>query len=401
MPGDVWVDVGMTQPDDLVFEVESNRVEYCLFAGADVVSVFAGYPSPAVKPELPSFSKMTSLAQSSAGNLPAVGSGRQNASLSEPLVLQPAWMSLQAGIGAAIHASLSCHLAFQFQLTDCGKLDDKELAVRWLQAFCLLPYTLLGPQPLLGFGQPYDALVRMVLQLRRQFLPYLYSLLAASREYGAPPVRPTMPDDPGQRVDDSYLLGNSVLVAPVIGAQQSQRHLFLPPGIWYDYWTNDVFTGGRTITVVSPLERLPLFVRAGSVLPLFWEDGDSVSSNALNLVYRVYPGEGENSIYEDDGESSAYLDGQYRWVFVGCGWDRARLIINRRLAGRYAPSRTLARVEVIGLDYEPESVRVDRQGAPLWFYDGGVLEIITDDFQRIEVQRAALADDRTIAMRPK
>jgi hypothetical protein len=390
----------MTQPEDLVFEGTANGVEYLLFAGTDLVSLFNAYSMVAAKPELPCLSDLSGYAQSSA-DAPVTGLRRQDSPLGDPLILPPAWQSLQSGIGAAIHASLSSHLAFQFQFADCGKLADKELAVRWLQAFCLLPYTLLGLRPLVGLGQPYDVLVRMVLQLRRQFLPYLYSLLAASREYGVPPVRPTMPDDPGQRVDDSYLLGDSVLVAPVIGAQQAQRRLFLPSGVWYDFWANEVFTGGRAITVVSPLERLPLFVRAGSVLPLFREDGGSDSSDALNLVYRVYPGEGENSIYEDDGESSAYLDGEYRWVFVGCGWDGARLIVNRRLAGRYTSSRVLSRVEVIGLDYEPESVRVDRQGAPLWFYDGGVLEIIADDFQRIEILRGALPDDRTIAKRPK
>lgn len=400
-PGDASVDVGMTQPEDLVFEGTANSVEYLLFAGADLVSMFAGYPVTVRKPELPSLSEVSGYSSASADDVPAASPRRQNVSLGDALALRPAWQSIQTGIGAAIHASLSRHSDFKFQFVDWGKLDDNELAVRWVQAFCLLPYLSPGTWPMSDLGQPYAAVVRMMLQLRRQFLPYLYSLLAAWREYGAPPVRPILSDEPGHGANDSFLLGDSVLVAPVIAAQQTQRRLFLPSGLWYDYWTNEVFTGGRTITVVAPLERLPIFVRSGSALPLFREDNGADSSMPLSLVYRVYSGEGENPIYEDDGESRAYLDGDYRWVFIGCGWDGARLIVNRRLAGRYLPTRTLARVEVIGLDYEPESVRVDRQGAPLWFYDGGVLEIITDDFQRIEVLRAALPGDRTIAKRPR
>lgn len=393
-PGDAWVDVGMTHPEDLVFEGASGRAEYYLFAGPDLVSMFAGYPKTAAKPELPSLLKL----EGNTHPQPAISSRRQNIAASDTLVLRPAWQSIQTGIGAAIHASLSHHADYHFRFVDWGKSDDKELAVRWLQTFCLLPYVLLEKRPLADLGQPYDAVVRMMLQLRHQFIPYLYSLLAACREYGSSPIRPVMPDQLDQQVSDSFLLGDSVLVAPVMTAQQVQRRLFLPSGLWYDYWTNEPFTGGRMVTVAASLERLPLFVRSGAALPLLREDGSTDSST---LVYRVYPGEGENLIYEDDGESDAYLDGEYRWVFVGCGWDGARLIVNRRLAGRYVPTRSLDRVEVIGLDYEPESVRVDRQGAPVWFYDGGVLEIITGDFQRIEVLRAALPDDRTIAKRPK
>ncbi|MBL8155229.1 MAG: DUF4968 domain-containing protein [Anaerolineae bacterium] len=398
-PGDAWVDVGMTQPEDLVFEGTANGAEYLLFAGADLVSMFAAYSLVAAKPELPALSDLSVYAQSSPDDVPVTSPRRQSVSVGDPLSLPSVWPSLQSGIGTALHASLSYHSTFQ--LVDWSKFDDKELAVRWLQAVCLLPYASPVLRPLTVLGQPYDAILRLTLQLRRQLLPYLYSLLAASREYGAPPIRPTIPDEAGHQVSNSFLLGNSVLVAPVIAPQQAQRRLFLPPGLWYDYWTNEAFAGGRTMTVMAPLERLPLFVRSGSVLPLFSEDLDADSPAASSLVYRVYPGEGENLIYEDDGESRAYLDGDYRWVFVGCGWDGARLIINRRLAGRYTPTRTLTRVEVIGLDYEPESVWVDRQGAPLWFYDGGVLEIITDDFQRIEILRGALPDDRTIAKRPK
>jgi hypothetical protein len=118
------------------------------------------------------------------------------------------------------------------------------------------------------------------------------------------------------------------------------------------------------------------------------------------LIYRVYPGEFETVLYEDRGEGMDYEKGDYRWIYVSTGWEENRLVINRRVAGQYTPSYRDIKLEVLGFDEEPSRVRVNRQGAPLWFYDDGLLELTIDDFQRIEITRKALPTDATVMRRP-
>lgn len=287
---------------------------------------------------------------------------------------------------------------------------NAELFTRWLQAACLLPFvrshTSLGTaaQEPWAFGQPYEVINRVTIALRYRLLPYLYSVFAQCHEYGWPIVRPLFmaePDNPAVRdIDDSYLVGDALLVAPVLQAGVLRRSVYLPAGEWYDFWTNERLDGGQTIEVPAPLERLPLFVRAGAVLPM-WPEMQYVNPQAVQaLLYRVYPGEFETVLYEDDGDGFAYRDGEYRWVYITCGWEESRLVINRRAAGRYEPPYKSLRLEVVGFDEEPLQVRVDRQSAPLWFYDDDILEVTIDDFQRVEIYRQPLPTDKTIAHRP-
>jgi len=144
------------------------------------------------------------------------------------------------------------------------------------------------------------------------------------------------------------------------------------------------------------LERLPLFIRAGAVLPMWPEMQYAGEKTVETLVLRIYPGELESIIYEDDGEGLDYQKGEYRWVYISSGWEEDKLIINRRVAGSYEPSYTSIRLEVYGFDEEPADVRVDRQGAPLWFYDDGMLELTIEPFRIIEITRKPTTSERTM-----
>lgn len=320
------------------------------------------------------------------------------------------WDHLRLSISMTLNMGLS---GAPFTGPDIGgfqKDTNAELFTRWLQAACLLPFfrshTALGTaaQEPWAFGQPYEVINRLTITLRYRLLPYLYSVFAQAREYGWPIVHPLFmaePDNPELRaVDDCYLLGDALLVAPVVQAGVVRRSVYLPKGRWYDFWTNERFTGGRTVEVPAPLERLPLFVRAGVALPL-WPEMQYANPQAVEaLVYRVYPGTFETILYEDAGEGLAYQDGDYRWVYLTCAWEDSKLVLNRRVAGRYEPPYKTLRLEVVGLDDEPMQVKVDRRSAPLWFYDDDLLEVTVGDFQRVEIVRRPLPTDKTIAHRP-
>jgi alpha-glucosidase len=280
-----------------------------------------------------------------------------------------------------------------------------------LQAACLLPYfrshTALNTrqQEPWAFGQPFEVINRVTIGLRYRLMPYLYSVVAQAAEYGWPIVRPLFtaePDNPDLRtVDDCYLVGDGLLVAPIIEKGATSRSVYLPAGAgWYDFWTNECFEGGQTLEVTAPLERLPLFVRSGLVLPL-WEDQQFVGQKAINRqTLRLYPGNHETILYEDAGESLAYQEGDYRWVYITAREEDEKIIVNRRTAGRYVPDYSTINLEIIGLDDEPHRVRVDRQGAPLWFYDQGILEVTVDTFNSVEVTRKPSSSDPTLMTRP-
>lgn len=320
------------------------------------------------------------------------------------------WDHLRLSISMALNMGLS---GAPITGPDVGGFNHDataELFTRWMQAACLMPFfrshTTLAShaQEPWAFGQPYEVINRLAIELRYRLLPYLYAVVAQSKEYGWPVIRPIFmaePHNPQIRsIDDSFMLGDALLVAPVLEAGAVRRRIYLPEGEWYDYWTNELLTGGQYITIPAPLERLPLFVRAGTVLPHWPVISHIGEKEPDTLIYRVYPGEFETVLYEDQGEGLEFENGNYRWVYVTCAWDDSKLIINRRIAGRYVPAYKTIKVEVVGFDEEPQQVRVDRQGAPLWFYDDGLLELTIDDFQRIEIMRKSLPTDRTIARRP-
>ncbi len=314
---------------------------------------------------------------------------------------QATWEGLRASLPSLLNLSLSGLPLIGMNVGGYHGDPDGELFTRWLQAACLLPLlktdSFVGAQARTpwGFGQPYELISRLTLELRHKLLPYLYSQIALNHEYGTPVIRPLFMLDPALRdVEDAYLLGD-LLVAPVLEKNASKRMLYLPPGLWFDYWTNEALPGGRQIEITAPLERLPLYVRAGAVLP-------ETLPGSETLLLHIYPGDADNVIYEDSGDGADVEQGNYRWCYVTCTWDEdVRFFISRRTAGNFQPAYKSIRVVVVGLTEEPVDVRLDRQNAPLWYYDGGVLELTADDkFQRIEIVRRSIPNDRTLTHRP-
>jgi alpha-glucosidase len=152
-----------------------------------------------------------------------------------------------------------------------------ELFARWVAASCLMPFfrahtalDTLDHEPW-SFGTTVRDSVRTLIGLRYQLLPFLYTLMEEATRSGAPVMRPLVwefPDDPrlADRAD-SFLLGSSLLVAPIRERGVHERSVYLPADTWYDLWTGERFHGPTTISVEAGWDRLPLFMRAGSVIP--------------------------------------------------------------------------------------------------------------------------------------
>jgi alpha-D-xyloside xylohydrolase len=201
-----------------------------------------------------------------------------------------------------------------------GDPDYHERMLRWLQFSTFTPLLRVhGYQTDTEFwryGERVEAESRRWLALRYRLLPYLYSETARVSFAGSTLMRPFVLDfsDDANALDQSaeFMFGPALLVAPVLVPGVKDWPVYLPrnTGGWFDFWTGEHHEGGRAITVTAPLERVPLFVRAGAILPLgpALQFTDEKPADPIEL--RVYPGaDADFSLYEDDGVSNAYEHG--------------------------------------------------------------------------------------------
>ena len=191
------------------------------------------------------------------------------------------------------------------------------------------------PDPSVFHNAQVEPICRKYLNLRYQMLPYLYSTVRESTKTGLPILRSLWlhySDDPkAVERGDVYLWGRDLLVAPVVEKGATSRTLYLPKGEWHDYWSGEKHTGGQEITRKVDLETMPLFVRAGAIIPMDpvrQYTGEKVSEpTTLN----VYPGaNGAFLLYEDDGASFNYTKGE--WMGVQLAWNDARRTLSLKLA---------------------------------------------------------------------
>ena len=201
-----------------------------------------------------------------------------------------------------------------------GGYDDyPELYTRWFQYASFLPiFRTHGSRPaneVWSYGKQAEPILEKYLKLRYKLMPYIYSNEYHTYQTGAPIMRALFmdfPSDPSVAdLRDEYMLGPAFLVAPITDQGATSRQVYLPAGAdWYNYWTNERVKGGQTITVQAPIDTLPLFVRAGSLIPEGVEI-DSTSQAQKIAKIRVYPGADANfTLYDDDGTSYAYEQGK-------------------------------------------------------------------------------------------
>jgi alpha-glucosidase/alpha-D-xyloside xylohydrolase len=175
-----------------------------------------------------------------------------------------------------------------------------------------------------------EVICRKYLNLRYQLLPYLYSAAEQTHSTGMPIIRALWLMYPKDKnallVDNEYLWGDNILVAPVFEKGATQRNAYLPVGKWWNYWTNESVEGGKEITVLAPLDLLPLFVKAGAVVPIGPVKQHTGETTSEPVTLQVYPGaDGTFTWFDDDGSSFEYEHGNY--MRVVCEWnDRRRLL---------------------------------------------------------------------------
>jgi alpha-glucosidase len=238
-----------------------------------------------------------------------------------------------------------------------------ELYARWFQfgAFCPL-FRPHGDQRELRepwqFGRDVEEICRRYLRLRYRLLPYIYNALHAACTTGIPILRPLLmefPDDANlYNLSDQYLFGPEMLVAPILDEGATERNVYLPDGLWIDFWTDDLLRGPCTITVQAPLDKIPLFVRQGAIIPM-GPDLQHSSEHPLDpLTLAIYPGDDRSlTLYEDDGETTAYQNGEYAMTNFTVTHEGGQVACRlQETEGRFAGCRA-ARTIVLNFHHRP------------------------------------------------
>jgi alpha-D-xyloside xylohydrolase len=247
------------------------------------------------------------------------------------------WESFKRQIPAGLNYAIS---GMPYWTTDVGGFvsgnpDDpayRELFVRWFEYGAFSPiFRVHGTRAtnqneLWSYGADAQKILTAYDRLRYRLMPYIYSTAWRVTHDHYSMMRPLVMDFPNDsrtlNIGDEFLFGPAILVAPVTEPGASTRHMYLPNSRWFDFWTGKSVEGGTSIDAAAPLDRIPLFVRAGTILAMGPELEYAVQKPADPIELRIYPGaDGTFTLYEDENDGYAYEKGVY--ATIPLRWDDA------------------------------------------------------------------------------
>jgi alpha-D-xyloside xylohydrolase len=240
------------------------------------------------------------------------------------------WLSYRRQIPAGLNFAVS---GIPYWTTDIGGFvfgsptdpAFRELFVRWFQWGTFNPILRVhgtrnpDENELWSYGADAQKILVNFDRLRYRLLPYIYSLAWKTTSEAYTPMRPLVMDfrTDARAIDigDQFMFGPAFLVNPVTEPAASSRRLYLPEAKWYDFWSGETFAGPKTIDAPAPIERMPLYVRAGSILPLGPEMEWSTQKPEDPIELRVYRGaDGQFTLYEDENDNYNYEKGKYATI---------------------------------------------------------------------------------------
>ncbi|HEX6779356.1 MAG TPA: TIM-barrel domain-containing protein, partial [Ktedonobacterales bacterium] len=288
-------------------------------------------------------------------------------------------------------------------------VDEPELYARWVQFGALSPCLRLhatkdatAERRPWAFPPAVAEAARQAFHLRYQLIPYLYTMARVATETGVALCRPMYYAYP--EAEDAYLcrqqyfLGDDLIAAPITRPGQPETGLatvevWVPPGMWIEWTTKETFNGPRWVRLAGDLNRIPLLVRAGAIIPLA-----AVSTNTSGqqdvLILRIFPGRaGSARLYTDDGATLAYQQGAYAWMALTMRCvDPMTCIITIAPDEGHAPNLPLAQRYKLQLEGAALPERITLNGEPLanWTYD--------DDQMRVSITVPAAQERQQIVV---
>lgn len=229
---------------------------------------------------------------------------------------------------------------------------DPELYARWVQFGMFSPVAHLFGMDHPGYKEPWNygekalEIFTQYDKLRYRLIPYIYTTAFQQYKEGLPIMRALVlhhqEDYNTYNIDDQYYFGAQMIICPVITKDAQTRTVYLPEGEWFDYWNGEKYAGGKYHNIVSPLEKLPIFVKSGAIIPMQDEVPFDDKKSYGNITLEIFPGEkGSFQLYEDDGISEEYQEGNYaltqiKKTRIG---QETKIILNPSIGEYQVPSR--------------------------------------------------------------
>lgn len=236
------------------------------------------------------------------------------------------WAHLQMAIPQQCNLSLSGMPNVGTDIGGFGADTTEELMARWIQVGCFSPLFRNHSSKGTRYQEPWQFsekvlnIYRKYVELRYHLIPYYYDLFFSGEKTGLPILRPLVleyeNDLETRNLNDEFMVGENILVAPIVTQGSTKRLVYLPEGEWFDYHTKEKVYGGKYIVVDALLDICPIYVKAGSILPVYPKMQYIGEVGREELMLEVFEGEGKYTHYLDDGESFDYQDGKYNeYVF--------------------------------------------------------------------------------------
>lgn len=302
---------------------------------------------------------------------------------------QSFWDHLRLAIPQQLNLGLS---GFSIVGTDIGGFSfdtTKELLCRWIQVGCFSPLFRnhasdhTRDQEPWAFDEETLNINRKFIKLRYRLLPYFYDLLWLGESTGLPVMRPLMlhypMDERVKEMNDQFLVGEQILVAPIVTQGSTYRAIYLPQGQWYDFETLECHEGNQIIIKEAPLDTCPIYIKAGSIIP---NDPDKRYVDEFKtdtLMLDVYPGVGIYDHIEDDGQTFDYQDGIYNhYQFVQ---EASSLIVNK-VQMNY--EKQYQEFKIMYHSSKVKEVLVDGVSVPFTSVKGGIELVIPNSTKKVE-----------------
>ena len=263
-----------------------------------------------------------------------------------------------------------------FTGSDIGGFAEQptgELYARWIQLGVFHPFCRThssgdhGNQEPWAFDEEVINITRKFVSLRYQLLHYLYTMFWQYIEEGIPMLKPLVyydqEDTQTHYRNDEFIFGNQILVCPILEPNAVGRRMYIPRGEWYNYWTNEFSTGGREVWIDTKFDEIPVFVKAGAIIPKYpvQQYVGELEFDELTLDLYFKNGKEKSVVYEDAQDGYDYKKGRYSFLSFRTIGKEKELIVQLHKEGKYDTPYSKYKINLIGLPFKVTEIEIDNE----------------------------------------